>query len=46
MLEILKNLHECQVMSESSHIHLGLGVQWWHDIENHLRDLKNRPGFA
>lgn len=46
LLEILKKLHKCQVMSESSHAHLGLVVQRWHDIENHLRSLKNRPGFA
>ncbi len=40
-VEILKKLHECQVMSESRHTHLGLVVQRWNDIENHLIGLKN-----
>ncbi len=41
LVKILKKLHECQVISKSSHTHLGLVVQWWHDIKNHLRDLKH-----
>ena len=39
--EILKKLHECQVISKFSQAHLGLVLQQWHDIENYLRDLKN-----
>ena len=46
LVKILKKLHECQVMSESNHTHLGLIVQRWNDIENHLRSIENRPEFA
>ncbi len=39
-------LYECQVMSESIDAHLGLVVQYRHDIENHLMNFKNRLGVA
>lgn len=46
LLEILKNLHKCQVMSEFSYAYLGLIVQQWYNIKNYLKSLKNRSGFA
>lgn len=46
LLEIWRKIHECQIMTESSNAHLGLVVQRWYDIENHLKTLRNRPGFA
>ncbi len=46
LVKILKKIHECQFTCESSHPHLGLVVQWWHHIENHLGGIKDRPRFA
>ncbi len=45
MIEILKPLHDCQVMSESGDSHLGYVVQRWKTIELHLRALHHRAGF-
>lgn len=41
LLEILRKIHECHIMSESSNAHLGLVIQRWYDIENHLKTLQN-----
>lgn len=39
MIEILKPLHDCQVMSESGDAHLGYVVKRWKTIEIHLCSL-------
>lgn len=46
LLEILRKIHECQIISELSNVHLELVLQKWYDIENHLKNLRNHPGFA
>lgn len=45
LIEILKPLHDCQVMSESGDAHLGYVVKRWKTIELHLQSLRNRVGF-
>ena len=44
-IEILKPLHDCQVMSESGDAHLGYVAQRWKTIELPLRALHHRAGF-
>ena len=46
LLEILKKIHECQIMSKSSDANLGFVVQRWYDIKNYLKILQNQLRFA
>lgn len=44
-IEILKRLHDCQVMCESGDAHLGYVVQRRKTIALYLRTLHIRPGL-
>ena len=45
MIEILRPLHDCQVMSELGDTHLGYIVKRWKTIKLHLRSLCHYVGF-
>ena len=45
LIEILRPLHDCQVMSKSGDAHLGYVVKRWKTIELYLQSLRNRVGF-
>lgn len=45
LMEVIKPLHQNQLMSESGRAHLGYVLSRWKQIYQHLYGLSNRPGF-